>query len=162
MSGIMRVKSLLVFVLIFISCGFVYSQDVRDLAKKAEALFQTGNLTGAANVHEDIIKSDTVSFESYSWLGNYYYLQGKQFIEEEDKKYSKIKDPTRMQIALHMDELKRVYNEYFSKAEPFIQKALILSANDHLAGIAQSIELFKIRIGIKPQNQKTKDTSLKK
>lgn len=158
----MRLKSLLVFVLIFISCGNIYSQDVRDLVKKANALFQTGNLSEASNVHEKIIAIDTTNFESYSWLGNYFYLQGKQYIEDEDKKYSKLKDPTRMQTAIHMDELKRVYNEYFSKAEPYVQKALTLSANDYLSGVAQSIELFKIRIGIKSMAQKTKVTSLKK
>src|SRR5574344_693788 len=88
------------------------SQSIADLQKTASDLVSAGKLSEAEPVYIQIVKADSADFDANVWLGNYYYLKGKDAIDAEDSKYNSVKEPSRMQMALHMDKLKSFYTDY--------------------------------------------------
>lgn len=130
------------------------SQSVINLQSKASTLLDSGKSDEALKIHEAIVSKDSTNFESNAWLGNYYYLKGSEILANEDKKYNEIRQPTSMQTAIYIDELKRIYYEYFLKAEPFVKKALNQRTNDYMSNIASTIDLFRIRIGLEITHNK--------
>lgn len=140
--------------LFFVLNNQLRSENIFDMQSKASTLLDSGKPEEASKIHETIVSMDSSNFESNAWLGNYYFLRGAEILANEDKKYNVIRQPTRMQTAIYIDELKRIYNEYFLKAEPFVKKALNQRTNDYLANIASTIDLFKIRVGLEMAQDK--------
>lgn len=152
-----RFQLFLIICLLFVLNSQLRSENVIVMQSKASTLLDSGRPEEASKIHETIVSMDSSNFESNAWLGNYYFLRGAEILANEDKKYNDIRQPTSMQTAIYIDELKKIYYEYFLKAEPFVKKALNQRTNDYLSNIASTIDLFKIRIGIEiAQNKKQK------
>ena len=144
----------LIISLLFVLNNQLRSENVIDMQSKASTLLDSGKPEEASMIHETIVSMDSSNFESNAWLGNYYFLRGAEILTNEDKKYNEIRQPTRMQTANYIDELKRIYYEYFLKAEPFVKNALNQRTNDYLSNISSTIDLFKIRLGVEMAQDK--------
>jgi hypothetical protein len=135
------------------------SQSIADLQKTASDLVSAGKLSEAEPVYIQIVKADSADFDANVWLGNYYYLKGKDAIDDEDSKYNSVKEPSRMQMALHMDKLKSFYTDYFAVSEPYLDRAYRMSKNEYLKKTLGIIYDYKLRIGvIKPADKSVRKT----
>ncbi|MCX6308027.1 MAG: hypothetical protein NTY32_04040, partial [Bacteroidia bacterium] len=84
-----------------------------------------------------------------AFICNYYFLKGKMELDRIETAYFIHESPSRMQVADYNDDLKRIYNIYFSKAEGYLIQAYLRRRNDHLDVLAGEIADFKERIGIR-------------
>ena len=132
----------------FIMVKPLVSQNIVDLQKTATDLVSAGNLSDAEAVYKQIVSLDSTDFDANVWLGNYYYLKGKESLDNEDLKYNAIKEPSRMQMALHMDFLKSIYADHFSKSEPYLDRAYKKSRNEYLKKTIDFIYDYKVSIGV--------------
>ena len=155
-----KLQMFLIICLLFVLNNQLNSENVIDMQSKASTLLDSGKSEEALKIHETIVSMDSSNFESNAWLGNYYFLRGAEILANKDKKYNEIRQPTSMQTAIYIDELKRIYYEYFLKAEPFVKKALNQRTNDYMSNIASTIDLFKIRIGLEMTNNKKKKRNI--
>lgn len=143
-----RFVKLVFFILFVFLSKPIKSQSIADLQKTAADLVSAGKLTEAESVYIQIVQTDSTDFDSNVWLGNYYYLKGKDAIDTEDSKYNSVKEPSRMQMALHMDKLKSFYSDYFSISEPYLDRAFRMSKNEYLKKTLDTIYNYKLRIGV--------------
>lgn len=155
-----KFQMFLILCLLFVLSNQIWSENVIEMQSRASMLLDSGKTEEASKIHEVIFSKDSTNFESNAWLGNYYFLKGAEILANVDKKYNEIRQPTRMQTATYIDDLKRIYYEYFLKAEPFIKNSLNQRSNDYLTNIASTIDLFKIRIGIHISQDKSKKRKL--
>jgi len=136
---------LLTFCLLF-SVSALAQEDVSKLSEQANILLESNKPEEAAAIHEKMLLVDSMNYESNAWLGNYYYLLGQKKVEDEESRYDAIANPGKMQTALHMDELKSIYRNYYDKADDYAKRALNIRKNDHLQNMVESIESFKISV----------------
>ncbi len=138
-----------VFLILFVLLSKpIKSQSIADLQKTAADLVSAEKLSAAESVHKQIVLLDSTDFDSNVWLGNYYLLKGKEAIDAEDSKYNSVKDPSRMQMALHMDLLKSFYADYLTKSEPYLERAYKMSRNEYMKKSLDFIYDYKLRIGV--------------
>lgn len=138
-----------VFLILFVLLSKpIKSQSIADLQKTAADLVSAEKLSAAESVHKQIVLLDSTDFDSNVWLGNYYLLKGKEAIDAEDSKYNSVKDPSRMQMALHMDLLKSFYTDYLTKSEPYLERAYKMSRNEYMKKSLDFIYDYKLRIGV--------------
>jgi len=130
------------------------AESIDSLHIQADEMENSNLLTESAEIHKQVIIVDSSNYESNIWLGNYYFLQGQALVNAEDNKYNAIKYPSRMQIAFHMDELKNIYYNYFIKAEPYLIRAYDKSKNEYLHKLLESVDWFRVRIGLKTTQEK--------
>lgn len=132
-------------------------QSVARLLQDATLRFQEGKTEEARSLYEAVVAKDSSCYEALAWLGNYYYLKGKEELTGLDRSYKELREPTRMQSARHQEALKAVYLNWYAKAETCLLKALDVRKNEHLQQLADEIERYKLRIGlITPTVKKTK------
>lgn len=136
--------------------NLVRAESIDSLQARAGDLIKNSQLVEAAKLHEQVVSIDTGNYESNIWLGNFYFLQGLDLVNTTDQKYNSIQQPSRMQTALYMDELKSIYSDYFLKAQPYLKKALDEHKNEHLLKLLESIDLFSIRTGLQTVQEKRK------
>jgi len=143
---------------VFVSFCFsdVYAQNTDSLLLQAKNLIQQDRSVEAVSIYEKILLSDQGNYESYTFLGNYYFLSGQKAIAKADADYQLIQSPNRMQVAHHHDELKAIYFTYLEKADRYLLRALIIKKNDHLEHLVSIIQAYKERIGIVPVSGKKK------
>lgn len=127
---------------------------VRVLRIKAEALLDSSRVEEATSLQYEILKLDSVNYDANAWLGNYFYLKGQEKDNEEDKRFSEITSPVRMQTAQHMENLKEIYRDYFAKSEIYVKKALAKRGNDHLQMLLKSIDEYRMQTEIVPSEKK--------
>lgn len=150
-------RKLLIFIC-FMSVFFTSTsaQNVDSLLTVAQSFIDQNRTGDAAKLYEQVAVADDHNYESCAYLGNYYFLLGKQAIVKADFDYKSMMQPSRMQMAHYQDELKRIYNQYYTKSDLFLYKALEIQLNDHLSNLVMSIEAFKMRIGLVPSKTKKK------
>jgi len=149
-------KILLLTCLIFLSLVTASAQNVDTLMNEAKRLSEQNHPAEAALIFEKIVEIDAQNYESLAFLGNYNYLLGKQMIDKMEADYKTISQPNRMQIAHYQDELKRIYDLYYEKADRYLMKALRVRGNDHLNKLIQSIQTFREKIellSVKPKKK---------
>lgn len=144
--------------LLFFSCVLMqtYASEPDSLTMKARTLVDKDALLEAALIYEQIAAKDTSNYEASAFLGNYHFLLGLKAIEAENTYYRAIQAPNRMQMAHHMDELKKLYHEYYEKADRYIQRALRVSRNEHLEKLKVQMYAFKEKVGLVSQAEKKK------
>lgn len=99
-------------------------------------------------MYEAVVAKDSSCYEALAWLGNYYYLKGKEELTDLDRSYKELREPTRMQSARHQEALKAVYLNWYAKAETCLLNALDVRKNEHLQQLADEIVRYKVRIGL--------------
>jgi len=140
----------LLIINLFVSTILVqaFAQNADSLKLVARTLITNDCPSEAALVYEKILVLDTTSYESYVFLGNYNFLLGEKYIDKEYARFQVISEPNRMQLAQHMDELKRFYHLYYEKSEMYLQKAIRLNENEHLEKLIIQIQDFKAKVGL--------------
>lgn len=140
----------LVSLTVFVSFILVqtFAQNIDSLKLVAKTFIMNDDPKEAALVYEKILVQDTTSYESYAFLGNYHFLLGEKAINNEYARFQVISEPNRMQLAQHMDELKRLYHLYYEKSEWYIQKAIRLNKNEHLDKLLTQIQACKLKVGL--------------
>jgi|GEM_PF-2200922 len=140
----------LLIITLFLSSVLVqaFAQDADSLKLVARTLILNDCPKEAALVYEKILVQDTASYESYAYLGNYNFLLGEKAVDKEYARFQVISEPNRMQLAQHMDELKRLYHLYYEKSELYLQKAIRLNGNEHLEKLIIRIQVFKAKVGL--------------
>lgn len=141
--------------LIFCFSG-VWAQNTDSLLLQARTLLQHDRSAEAVSIYERILQSDQGNYESYAFLGNYYFLSGQKVLAKTYADYQVIQSPNRMQVARFHEELKAIYFTYFEKADRYLLKALIIKKNDHLEYLVSTIQAYKERVGLVPVSGKKK------
>jgi hypothetical protein len=139
----------ILILMILVPTNILFAEETEDLQAQAKKLIVLGQFNEAIKLHEQILGIDSCNYESIVWLGNYFFLKGQDIVNDEDKNYNSIQLPSRMQMAFHMEELKKIYNNYFLKAEPYLEKAYEISKNEYLNKLIVYIDQFRIKIGLK-------------
>lgn len=139
---------LLVCCLLCINGSLVFAQDVDTLLGEAKSLIDAGKPTDSVLLFHQVLQKDSSNYESLSFLGNYYYLTGKKYIDKADMDFQSIAQPNHMQLAQHQDQLKLLYGQYYEKANTYLKRALAIRENDHLNQLVSYIYAFKVRIGL--------------
>lgn len=137
------------FLLVTLSGLFsVSGQSVSLLLQEADQQFREGKTEEARQRYEAVLAQDSSSYDALSWLGNYYYLKGKDALNNLERSYKDISEPSRMQMARHQEALKAVYTNWFAKAEACLLKALDVRKNEHIQALLDEVVSFKTRLGL--------------
>jgi len=153
----MKQKSV-VFILLLLmsSLSFASNQEISCLLLQGQALLEQSKTEEAVTCFEKVLVLDNRNYDALVFLCNYYYLNGQRQLNKIEKAYLANEDPTRMQVAQYMEDLKTIYSTYYAKAEKYLIQAYLLRRNDHLDELAGQISEFKERVGIKlPGNKKS-------
>lgn len=136
-------------------------QSQAQLLQEADQFFREGKTEEARERYEVLVARDSSSFEALAWLGNYYYLKGKDEWTSLERAYKEVREPTRMQAARHQEALKGVYASWYGKAEACLLKALDVRKNEHLQALLDEVVRIKTRLGIskpvEPGRRRKKD-----
>lgn len=135
----------------------VFAQDMDSLRNEAKRMMGLNRPADAVSIYEKILERDPQNYESLAFLGDYYYLLGKQMMEESEAEYKAIIQPNRMQSAHYQDEWKRIYYQYFEKADVYFLKALHIQNNDHLNKLVRSIAAYREKVGLSPASTNKKN-----
>lgn len=133
-----------------------FAQNSDTLFTKARILIDQERCNEAASIYEKILEIEIRNYESNTFLGNYYFLLGKQAIDKAEREYKAIAQPNRMQMAHYQDALKAIYNNDYEKANSYLLKALEIQNNDHMKKLVAVIQSFKEQIGLAPVLKKKK------
>jgi len=158
MNRITMLKRLVCFTVCVLSAGLAKAQEVDTLLHEADSLFSAGKLIEALAVHEKILTFNPACYEANVYIGCYYYLKGQEKLSEIDKAYKTIQTPNRMQLAHYQDQLKSVYQDFYSWADGYVKKALSVRKNDQMQQIISTIDAFRVRIGLAVPPSKKKRT----
>lgn len=134
----------------------VFAQNSDTLLTKARILIDQERCDEAASIYEKILETEVRNYESYAFLGSYYYLMGKDAVDSVEKEYKAIILPNHMQTAQYQDKLKNIYFNDYEKANTYLLKAFEIEKNDHLAKLMGTIHSFKVRIGLAPVKKRRK------
>lgn len=134
---------------------FVSAQELPCLLIQGHALLEQNKTEEAVACFEKVLTLDNRNYDALVFLCNYHFLSGEKQLNKIEKAYLANEDPTRMQVAQYMEDLKSIYETYYVKAEKYLIQSYLLRRNDHLDELAGKIAEFKERIGIKlPGNKK--------
>jgi tetratricopeptide (TPR) repeat protein len=148
-----------VFIVFFflVSCGpLLIAQEVCTLLKEGAALIENGNAEKAVPIYEKVLLIDEKNYEALVFLCNYYFLLGQNNLKKLEAVYGGNESPTRMEVAQYQEDLKGVYDNYWSKAEQYLIQAYLIRPNNHLDDMAGQIADFKEMIGLKMPKFKKK------
>lgn len=123
-------------------------QTVTGLLQEAGQRFAEGKTEEARQRYEAVVAQDSSCYEALAWLGNYFYLKGSDELSALERAYKGVREPTRMQVARHQEQLKAVYTQWYAKAEACINKALDVRKNEHLQHLLDEMVRFKERQGL--------------
>lgn len=132
----------------------VIGQGIETLCHEAEMHILANRTEQAIACHLQILEQDSLFHTSNVWLGNYYYLKGLEAVKEAEATYYRIAQPSHMQQARYLDELKMLHDRHFVLADIFLERALRVQSNDHLEQLQKSILAFRTRIGLVETEEK--------
>ena len=142
-------------ILLTTGCSLLVAQDVADLIKQGRMMLEQNKTDSAVACFEKVLELDAKNYDALVFLCNYHFLVGKMELDKIETLYLTHESPTRMQVARYNEDLKNIYDSYFSKAEKYLIEAYLIRRNDHLDEVAGQIVDFKDRIGIRtPSNKK--------
>jgi tetratricopeptide (TPR) repeat protein len=147
MDEVMK-RLLLLFFCILCCWNGSYAQEVDSLKAVAESYIDMNRLDEASKCFERILTLDAKDYDALAYLSNYYFLRGQKVINQAEKGYQSILNPNRMQIAQYQNERRRIYTDYFEKAEHYLIRAILLRRNDQLDQMAAYLADYKKSINI--------------
>jgi len=150
-----KITLVLIIALLLGDCTVAFAQDVPALLMQGNALLEQSKTDSAVACFEKVLVLDTKNYDALVFLCNYYYLSGKMELDKIETTFLAHESPSRMEVAQFNEDLKSIYNTYYSKAESYLIHAYLIRRNDHLDELAGSIADFKERIGIRTPGTKT-------
>lgn len=151
----MKLKTVvLIFALLLAGCSVSFAQDAPALLQLGKAYLDQNKTDSAVACFEKALLLDSNNYDALVFLCNYHFLIGKMELDKMETAYLVHESPTRMQVAQYNEDLRNIYNVYFSKAEKYLIQAYLIRRNDHLDDLAGQIADFKERIGIRTPGDK--------
>ncbi len=146
----MNLKSFIIIITLLLS-GYSasFAQNIPGLIEQAKALLEQNKADSAVACFEKVLSLDPKNYDALVFLCNYHFLTGKKQLDLIETPYLSHESPTRMQVAQYNEDLKTIYDTYYSKAERYLIQAYLIRRNDHLDEVAGQIADFKERIGIR-------------
>lgn len=154
LSAMRKLLTLSVFICICLIR--VFAQDVDSLLVQARDMVDQDRSVEAAQLYQMVLEKDSANYESNAFMGNYYYLLGKNASSKSDAAYLAIAVPNRMQMARYQDEMKRIYRDFYDKSDRYLQRALNIHQNDHLQKLYVAVQALKVKAGLVPILSKRK------
>jgi hypothetical protein len=146
----MNLKTFVLFItLLLAGAPVLYAQDATALINRANLLLEQNKTDSAVACFEKVLVLDAKNYDALVFLCNYHFLMGKKELDKIETPYLTHESPTRMQVAQYNQNLKTIYELYFSNAEKLLIQAYLIRRNDHLDEVAGQIADFKERIGIR-------------
>ena len=146
----MNKKSFVLIIALLLSgCSVTFAQDAPALIEQGKSLLEQNKTDSAVACFEKVLVLDAKNYDALALLCNYYFLTGKVELDKIETPYLALESPTRMQVAQYNEDLKSIYNTYYSKSENYLIQAYLIRRNDHLDDLAGQIADFKERIGIR-------------
>lgn len=133
-------KKILIFIFLIISIQSIYSQNLKDIKKKADQAIKNKNFNEAINEYQKLINDSIVDYQVYANLG-YCYLQTSNYFEAIDllqktNNYYKTKSKEKTKVAVNNAENLAIayfmtYN-FFDAKSIYEQLLINDSKNDEL------------------------------
>lgn len=99
---------------------------------KAKAFQMQGEMNAALEVYKEIYHKDPFDYEAVVFIGNYYYLRGKNRLRELKESYDKISAPTSAEYTNFKQEQAMILSEYYAPALEKLEVAYALRPNQTL------------------------------
>ncbi len=114
-------------------------RNIPLIKEVAFALYNNGNIDDALAHFEEVLIYDPTDKESNLFLGNYYYIKGKQKMSKLYEDYQNIIAPTRMQYAQYQQTKQEIKNNELALASKYLNQANQIKSTSAIRDILYDI-----------------------
>lgn len=110
---------------------------------EAQAWQMGGELEQALSIYRQILQKDPSDFDALVFIGNYYYLSGKNQLDAMDKEYNEQPVGSRREYAIYQRQMQDVLDNEISKAVEMLERAYVLRQNTTIAHTLYDMYVLK-------------------
>ncbi|MGL4292220.1 MAG: tetratricopeptide repeat protein [Bacteroidales bacterium] len=121
-------------------------ENILWLKLEAEGWLLLGDANHAIPVYRQILQRDSTDLDALLFMGNYFYMAGKQKLDAAEKQYSQQPNNSRIHYAAHRAQLQSILDEDLSRSAEFLEKANEVQSNKTVSNTLYEIYVLKSEV----------------